>query len=408
MLTKILKSPALSFFSKEALDHSSLLIEGLWDAPKALLSLVARKSTKKNIVIISGSRQDRLLDDLNFFSSDQILDILPWETLPGEDIAPSADITGKRLEILYELAHSKKPQIIHCSLQALLQKTISPKKLKKICHEWKTGDSLEFDKISDLLITLGYRKMPVASDKGEFAIRGGLLDIFPISAPEPYRIDFFGDTIESIRTFDPVGQRSIQKVDRFFLSPASEWQLLKQEEDLSLLWEYLGSETLVIFNELLSIEDHNVSIQSLPGSKTRFFSSFSEHLETINPLQKIFFSSTNIEELSDVEITERTGRSYYSGKNSVQKLSFEFSAQKFSTYRWQHPFIEIGDFFSIYDNKQASTGDEILSALSRFSESAIELCIVSASEAEEKKLKEKIDQQGLILPKKTEFSKGYL
>src|SRR5690606_1486513 len=127
---------------------------------------------------------------------------------------------------------------------ALLQRTISPKTLQNLCHEWKKGDTISFDKLSDFLINLGYTKMPIASDKGEFAIRGGILDIFPISALEPYRLDFFGDTLEEIRTYDPVGQKSIKKVDRIFLSPASEGHLLKSEENPSLLWDYIGKKAL--------------------------------------------------------------------------------------------------------------------------------------------------------------------
>jgi len=383
-------------------------VEGLWDAPKALLCLSLAKSTGKHVVIISGSREDRLLDDLAFFEVAPVLDLLPWETLPGEEIAPSSDITGKRLEILYALTKTKTPSIIHCSLQALLQRTISPKTLQKLCHEWKKGDTISFNGLTDFLINLGYKKMPIASDKGEFAIRGGILDIFPISAPEPYRLDFFGDTLEEIRTYDPIGQKSIKKVDRLFLSPASEWHLLKSEENPSLLWDYLGDNTAVVFNELLTIEDHYVSLEGLPGSKTKFFSTLDEHRKKIKHLQQILFSHNPVEELSEVEMTDRKGRSFYSGKNPMQELSFEFAGAKVITKRWQHPFIEIADFFSVLDNKQAATPEEIFSSLARCAKSPMELHFINASEAEEKKLKERLAAQSVPLPKNTHFDRGYL
>jgi len=408
VLKKLSESPALAYFADTATKEPSLLVEGLWDGPKALLCLLAAHATDKHIVIISGAREDRLLDDLSFFGGNSVLDLLPWETLPGEDIAPSSDITGKRLEILHAITQAKTPLIIHCSLQALLQRTISPKNLQKLCHEWKKGDIISFSKLSDFLINLGYKRMPIASDKGEFAIRGGILDIFPISAPEPYRLDFFGDTLEEIRTYDPVGQRSNKKVDRLFLSPASEWQLLKTEENPSLLWDYIGENTMVFFNELLTIEDHYVSLQSLPGSQTKLFSSFGEHLKRIQNLQKVLFSHQSVEELSSVEMKNKTGRSFYSGKNPLQELCFEFIENKIKTKRWGHPFIEIGDYFSILDNKQSATADEIFLALSRFSKSPMELHFVSPSEAEEKKLKERLTTGNIELPKKTYFEKGYL
>ena len=152
MLKEILESPALGFYTDTAIKEPSLLVEGLWDGPKAVLCLLAAKATNKHIVIISGAREDRLLDDLSFFGNNTVLDLLPWETLPGEDIAPSSDITGKRLEILHMISQAKKPLVIHCSLQAILQRTISPKNLQKLCHEWKKGDTICFSKLSDFLI----------------------------------------------------------------------------------------------------------------------------------------------------------------------------------------------------------------------------------------------------------------
>ena len=408
MIDKILQSPSLHLFYHEALKHTSLLIEGLWDAPKALLCLLAARATGKHVVIISGAREDRLLDDLTYFQTSGVMDLLPWETLPGEEIAPSSDITGKRLEILYSLVHANTPQIIHCSLQALLQRTLHPETIKRLCHRWKKGDHLPFAKLGDLLITLGYKKTPVASEKGEFAIRGGIIDIFPISSIEPYRLDFFGDTLETIRTYDPISQKSIQKVDKLFLSPASEWHCLKEEKRPSLLWDYLGSNTLVVFNELLNIEDHHVKLQDLPGSKTPFFSSLKEHINAIDSLQKLLFSHHAVEELSTVQMEKRKGRSFYSGKDPLQPLSFSFADIELKTERWRHPFMEIPDFLSLPDNKQAIHPDEFLSSLSRLSASTVELHFVSGSEAEENKLQQRLSQQNITLPKNTSFDRGYL
>ncbi|NDD58063.1 MAG: transcription-repair coupling factor [Chlamydiae bacterium] len=401
-------SPSLNFFGKEALKEKALLIEGLWDTPKALLCLAALSNSQKNIVIVSGSRDDRLLDDLAFFSKQPILELLPWETLPGEEISPSADISGRRLEILYQLNFSSSTKIIHCSLQSLLQKTVSPDTLQRLCRLWHKGDEISFESIPSFLLELGYKKMPVAADKGEFAVRGGIIDIFPVSATEPYRLDFFGDILEQIRTYDPVGQKSIQKVPSLFISPASEWELLKAEDHPSLLWDYLGENTLIVFNELLSLEDHYTSLQSLPGSKTLFFSSFEDHLARTDHFQKIFLSELPIEQLSPIHIKERSGRKFYSGKNPLQKLSFECIGQSFEAHRWQHPFVGITDFFSLSENKEASSSDEVLLSLSRSTNVPLDLHILSSSEAEEKKLKDRIHHLNLTLPIKTSYHRGYL
>ena len=101
----------------------------------------------------------------------------------------------------------------------LSAKTSSPAKLLPLCNLWKVGEEIPFEALRDFLKALGYREEPLVSDKGHFALRRGILDIFPLSTPDPYRIEFFGDQIESIRTFDPIGQKSLEKVQEVFPAP---------------------------------------------------------------------------------------------------------------------------------------------------------------------------------------------
>ncbi len=373
-------------FTKLIQETDSLLIEELWNAPKALLALQALSATKKNILLIT--QDPRLFDDFGYFSTQTILDFPSWETLPTEEIAPSPDIVGKRFEILYALAKTKGPHIVTASLQAVLQKTVSKHVLASKCLIWKVGDEVSFSALPNRLIELGYRRNAVAADKGEFAVRGGIIDIFPLASPDPYRIDFFGDTIDQIRTYDPIGQKSIAKASSLFLCPAKETNV-----DASLL-SFLSPETLVIFDDLAALEDHYVSLK-MP---------MEEFFAAIDPLQKIYFSKEKVELLSDVSMHKKTGRAFYSGKTPLQPLSFNIFNKEIHTQRWQHPFIEIVDFFSPYENKAAGTADEILLGLSRFAKSTLTLRIISPTESEERSLKEKIS----TLPSKTAFERGYL
>ena len=221
MLDKLLKSPALAFFLRAAAKEPALVIENLWDASKAALLYCLAKSTKKNLLVLSSGSEDRLQEDLKFFALPNVLDFPSWETLPGEEIAPSPDIVGKRLEILKLLAQEKGLKVVLCPLQALLQKLPAPKTLSPLCHTFCKGQEIAFDALLSLLSTLGYRRTPVVADKGEFAVRGGIVDLFPLSSPDPYRLEFFGDVIDEMRRFDPVSQKSISKVESIFLSPAN-------------------------------------------------------------------------------------------------------------------------------------------------------------------------------------------
>src|SRR5262249_22671035 len=156
------------------------------------------------------------------------------------------------------------PHVILAPLQAVLQNLPAKKTLKPLTKSWKKGDTLPFAQIEELLAKLGYRRCPVVSDKGEYALRGGIVDIFPLSSPDPFRIEFFGDEIDQIRTFDPVSQKSTHRVEEFFLPPASELELLQKEKELCSLLDYLGKNVLVIFNDLLAIEDRWVELKDLP------------------------------------------------------------------------------------------------------------------------------------------------
>ena len=237
LVDRFLKSPSLEQFTKLICKEPSLLIEQLWDTAKAILICLMAKSTGKHILLISSNSQDRLLDDLSYFSLAHVVDFPSWDTLPGEQIAPSPDLIGKRLQVLHSLLTLKTPHVILAPLQAALQKLPTPQTLLQHCYLWNKGATLDFASLPGLLETLGFVQRPVVSDKGDFAIRGGILDLFPPSSTDPFRLEFFGDTLDEIRTFDPISQKSTGKCDQLFLSPASEIALMqKQPGNLCRIW----------------------------------------------------------------------------------------------------------------------------------------------------------------------------
>jgi transcription-repair coupling factor (superfamily II helicase) len=405
MLEQLLKKPALQAFSSQ-LDSSSLLIERLWQTPKALLSLLAQKATNKNILFISAKRDDRLLQSFSFFLGKEIFDLPAWETLPGENIAPSSDISGKRLSLLFSIAKSKNPVVVHATLQSLLQKTLSPKTLSESCLFLKKGEDTSFSHLLLLMEKLGYVRRPLASDKGEFAVRGGIIDIFPTSSLDPYRIEFFGDTIESIRTYDPIAQKSIAAADSLFLCPASEWESLQKEKKTSSLLEFLGSNTLIILDDLLALEDEAVSLQSLPGMHGRLIFSFQDFVKQIPNFTHLFFLDHKVEELSNVQLSEKKGRDFYSGKKPFQPLSFDFFHTNFTVSRFHHPFLEIPIFFSRFENQSAATKEEIL--LSLQNHPSVELHLITSGIAEEESIRKTTKELKVSFPKNTTFEQGYL
>lgn len=380
-------SPSLEQFSAFIKQETSLVIEELWDAPKAALLKLIVQSTQKNILFITAdSRESKLLDDCPYFHLSHVYDFPSWETLPGEEIEPNPDIVGKRFQIFHELLCNNSAKIIVCPLQALLQKTLSPTTLKPLMHAWKVGDTLPFSSLPEILSSLGYKRKAIVCDKAEFAVRGGIIDLFPLASTDPYRLDFFGDTLEQIRTFDPIGQKSTGKVSSLFLCPADELQLLHKETHLSTLLDFMPQDTLLIFDDLLALEDKALSLHKLSHTFSRFFLTFDDLLHLTKPYNSLYFTKEALKDLSDIHITKKVGRDFYSGKNPLQPLSFEMFHKKITSKKWKHPFLPV---------------QGLLPALDR-SPHLIPY-FICATESEEQALKEKISP-----PKNAHFERGYL
>ena len=400
MIEKFSHSPFLQLFKQALHEKPSLLLEGLWDCPKALLALTALRSFGRSIVIITGGdRQEKLLDDLNYFSQKECLEFLSWETLPNEDISPSLDIVGKRFEILHHLIKTTEEHIVVTNLQGILQNVLPKTSLQPLFHTWKSGTTLSFDKIPALLESLGYHKTPVTSDKGEYSLRGGILDIFPSSAQTPYRIEFFDDAIDRIRSFDPISQKSIEKVPSLFLCPAHEAPLLKQATSLSTLIDYFTTPPILIFDDLLALEDKYVSLRSLSGMHSRYFSSLTDLLAKEG--KKIFFSTQPIEKLSAA--IEKPSQ-----KQLLQPITFEIFQTHITTTKLTHPFAKIEEFFLSVDHSSEDKGEDLLRGISFYKDHPLTLHFITATDAEEASLKKDLEELDVQLPQKVFFSRGYL
>src|SRR5271170_3352908 len=126
----LLKSESLEALMEIVQKEPSLLIEELWEGSKAALISLIAKATQKHILVICGSTDDRLFDDVSFFPLSNVLDFPSWETLPGEEIAPSPDLVGKRFQVLHSILSNPSPHVILAPLQAVLQKLPDKNTLK--------------------------------------------------------------------------------------------------------------------------------------------------------------------------------------------------------------------------------------------------------------------------------------
>lgn len=393
MMEQIIKARFFQTFLDNVKKEKSLLFEGLWDAPKALLISLLLKEFKKDIIVITGGeRESKLFEDLLFFLNERVYEMPTFEALPGEDILPSSDVMGRRLELLHKLAIKKEPVVLLTSLQSYLQKVVPQETLRTLFLHFKVGEEVAFADIAPYLTMLDYKRTTVVADKGEFAIRGGIVDVFPISSPDPYRIEFFGDQIEQIRTFDPQSQKSIEKVDSFSMSPGSETNLLSKEKKLCSLTEYLD-QPILIFDDLLKIEDRYAALKKMMGDRSSYFCDLLSSLEGKH--KKLFWSEQSVEELSSTISGKKTGRMHYSGEEPTFDISFELFGTTLHTKKHFHPFLQVQDFLG---------SENLAEGIARAAELPIAFYFLSENEREEEKFKENLT----IIPKKATFIYGYL
>jgi transcription-repair coupling factor (superfamily II helicase) len=193
-------------------------------SPAYLLSRLMEELQRPLLIITPDSdTAEELCRELRFYGgrSDTPLLFPPWDTTPFESASPHADITGERLNALFRLMDDRAGAVI-APLPAVMQKVLPRALLGEVSHYIVSGEEVEREPLLDKLVRLGYANVPLVEDRGTFSIRGGILDIFPPDLPQPVRIEFFGDFVETIRTFDPATQRSLLPLEELVLLPSRE------------------------------------------------------------------------------------------------------------------------------------------------------------------------------------------
>jgi len=165
-----------------------------------------------------------IVDAAHYFAPElETLSYPAWDCLPYDRSSPSLRSTSERLATLNALQRpAGKPQLLVTTVNAATQRTLTPFRIRQLVARLAPGERIDRDKLALLLQANGYARTDTVADSGEYAVRGGLVDLFPSGEEQALRLDFFGDEIESVRRFDPATQRTIGSVDGFTLLPASE------------------------------------------------------------------------------------------------------------------------------------------------------------------------------------------
>ncbi|MBO6674601.1 MAG: transcription-repair coupling factor [Rhizobiales bacterium] len=211
----------------------------LSSVPDGLVPLVlakAAESTGGAILFIArdGPRARTIEEALAFFAPDiDVLNLPPWDCLPYDRVSPSAHVVAKRLSVLAKLgayceSRAAKPLIVLTTINAAVQKLPTADVLASQALALAPGQSRPMETVLRYLESNGYDRTATVREAGEYAVRGGIVDLFPPGALSPIRLDFFGDTLESIRTFSVETQRSEETRRALELLPMSEVRLTEE------------------------------------------------------------------------------------------------------------------------------------------------------------------------------------
>jgi transcription-repair coupling factor (superfamily II helicase) len=197
-----------------------------------LISLLKERLQSPFVVITPSIKEAEVLwNDLQFFLKEDISNGIkehsksllfpPWDTFPFSTISPSQENICQRLEVLYLLSKGFSPVII-TTPHALMQKVMPGQYLEQTVESIFTGLEIDRDRLIGKMIDGGYTRVSLVEERGDYSVRGGILDLFPPLLKNPIRLEFFGDKIDSIRQFDLRSQRSLTPLNQIVILPVRE------------------------------------------------------------------------------------------------------------------------------------------------------------------------------------------
>jgi len=191
----------------------------------------ARTSDGPLLVLLANERRlQQLADEIYFFSRDSGLKVMrfpDWECLPYDAFSPHQDVTSRRLSTLAALPDANNA-IVLTTISAAMHRLPPADYVQAYSLQLARGDTLDVAEFRERLVRSGYQSVSQVMEPGEFAVRGGIIDLFPMGQGSPFRLDLFGDELDTIRTFDPATQRSGPSLERIELLPAREYPLNEQ------------------------------------------------------------------------------------------------------------------------------------------------------------------------------------
>ncbi|HIJ38912.1 MAG TPA: transcription-repair coupling factor, partial [Rhodospirillaceae bacterium] len=218
----------------DGLVSGPLGLRTLCGVPEGYDALMLAKLAQQSGTLLHIGRDDarlaRLADTLAFFAPHcEVLTFPAWDCVPYDRVSPHVEIVARRMETLSRLSTENSansaPKIVLTTVSAALQRVPTTSSISAVSFPLEVGKTLDLALLQDFLSRNGYGRADTVMEAGEYALRGGIVDVFPPGRAEPLRLDLFGDLLEQMRSFEPMSQRSTGRCQHALLRPASEIML---------------------------------------------------------------------------------------------------------------------------------------------------------------------------------------
>ena len=358
LLQRYQSHPTLVEFAArlKAAKQEKFALKGFAGSQAAFLLTAIYRQTQRNMVILLNDKEEALYfhHDLKALMPQKEIFFYPasYKRPYQVEEVDNANVL-QRAEVLNELNHTKTGrQVIVTFAEALSEKVVNKQSLVKNTLEIKQGEDPGMDIVVDLLDEYGFDREDYVYEPGQYAVRGGILDVFSFAHDLPYRIEFDEEEIESIRTFDPVDQTSIDKVKRVSLIPNIQRQLL-QEEKVSFL-EYISPTTLLVTQ---SIDFAEADLERMYQKADQAFEALRKQSgggATSSKPEDVYLSPKSfLDQLSRFSVLEMTPSPFF-GKDSSE-FAWEGQAQP----AFQKEFQLLANHFK--ENEQKGIQNFVLS-----------------------------------------------
>lgn len=317
-------------------NKGSLLINGLLSVQKPHITYSIFKELNRPIVFVASTDLEakKAYEDLSFYMKDKVV-YLGYQDIYFYHLdAKDRNEEAKKLKVLLRLAKGEKIVLV-TSTEAILKKYIPKEVLLNNTYNYKIGDKINLEELSDRLVSLGYERVSKIEGFGQFSIRGGIVDIFSLEYTNPIRMELFDDEIDSIRTFDVFSQKSIDKIKKFTITPSREFIYPEKVNDAV---EKLKKETGKLTNEDVFANIENIE------SKT-YFEGIENYIDYIYPEEnKSIFTYLNdnaIVFVNDISRFKERCENYINEFNENYKLNLERGLALKNQGRLLHNFNEL-------------------------------------------------------------------